>query len=406
MATEPILATVAEALELPAVPDSWSVHWEAATASYPGAGTIEFLQPGFIRSAGAYARLPQDKLDCIVQTADLIVNDENWARLAWLWHYILFVARVKGEPVGAWPMPANRGPLAAGLFPAVVLLSGTPRLQALHAERGIPEAIVADTMWDVNNSMNIFERRNGRPGMGMRYMGWLMNHYRAELYRLGRLQFGIRMFGQHVHVYRHTGDGRITALSAPGLIYRRDGLIDGTNNRFDLDHRWTAILQEHDGRITGHPISEDGYASRETVTLDLAEWQCILTPGDPVYDVHIPADGRLTADLYEASYVQASPFYSTHYPELKFKAYVCSSWLLDPQLRTLLPRSANIVQFQSQFHLYPIGGGDDSFYNFLFDCNVCPVEQLPEQSSMQRTVKDYMLRGGQMRAMGGFKLLP
>jgi hypothetical protein len=400
------LEQLTEALAISSLPDSWRRNWAAAADSFPNASAIPFLEPDYIHSAGQFARLPNDKLALVQETAAFIANDANLVRLAWLWHYILFLQPdYKGERVGSWPMPASFGPAIAAMFPAVVLLSGTTRLKEIYSIRNIPSTIVLDTMWDVNNSMNLYEERNGIPGLGTSFLGWLMNHYNGELYRLGRLQFGIRTFGHHLQAFRNRTDNRIIALSAPGITYRRDGLVDGTNDIYDPDNKWTAELSVTELLITGSPISSEGYASQKTVTLYKSEWEPFLSPGDYVYDAHIPADGKLTQELYNDSYERAIDFFGTYFPEKAFKAYTCFSWLLDPQLSMLLPGSSNIVQFQRDYHLFPIGGGDDSFFNFLFKCNKCPVDQLPELSTMQKTIKNYMLAGGHMRASGGFRLL-
>ncbi|WP_127588642.1 acyltransferase domain-containing protein [Paenibacillus koleovorans] len=383
------------------IPDDWKRNVGASEEAFSPSHTPFFLEAAYLEKACLYTAISQEYWEPIQQTAALIRSSLPLAKLACLWHTMLFIRR---DITHSWPLPVGFGEELADWFPMVVLLSGCDHVKRLYAERGIPEPVVRDTLWDVNNGIHLIEERYGLPGLNLRLMHWLSNHFRAELYKLGRLQFGIRKIGNYLHAYRHKETGETIALSAAGHRYRQDGLIDGTNKVFDPEYGWVAVYTVDESTVTGHPISTEGYASQSTVTLLLDEWELALSPGDTVFDCHIPAQGRLTPELADESYRLALDFFPRYYPELTFKAYTCYSWLLDPQLRSLLPADSNIVKFQLSYSLFPIGGGDDSFFYFVFMCDPCEPHAIPATSSIQQTIKRYMLDGGRMRAMGGFFL--
>jgi hypothetical protein len=404
MVNQMTLEQLTEALAIQDTPESWKRNWEQAQASYP-TGSIPFLQPSYLESVCAYLSLPDDQSKAVLSTVLQIRNDDYLSQLAWLWHSILFVSPdYTREELRAWPVPANSDPSHAAMFPLIILLSGTTRLQEIYANRGIPDDIATDTIWDVSNAVGLCQERNGTIGINMAYFSWLMSHYTGHLYKVGRLQFRIQEFGNHLNAYRNIQTGHLAALSAPGIAYRMDGLLDGTNQINDTENSWISAFIESDGAVQGNPISPDGYASKELQTLNMKEWQLVLKPGDFLLDVHIPASGKLSQELYRDSYEQAITFFSSFFPEKQVKGYVCFTWLFDPQLRKLIGESSNIVQFQKDYHLFPIGGGDDAFYQFLFKCDKCEPHLLPERTSMQRTIKEFMLSGGRMRTSGGFIL--
>jgi hypothetical protein len=404
MVNQMTLEQLTEALAIPDAPESWKRNWEQAQASYPTDG-IPFLQTSYLESVCAYLSLPEDQSKAVLSAVLQISKDEHLSQLAWLWHYILFVAfdQTRGG-LRVWPVPSACEPSLAAIFPLIILLSGTTRLRNLYASRSIPNDIAADTVWDVSNTVGLYQERYGLIGLDMTYFAWLMSHYSGQLYKVGRLQFRLQAFGNYLNAYRNVQTGQLAALSAPGIQYRNDGLLDGTNQIYDRENSWTSTFSESDEAVQGNPISSDGYASQELLTLNTTEWQLVLKPGDTLLDVHIPAAGKLSQELYQDSYEQAISFFSTCFPEQPIKGYVCFTWLFDPQLRTLLGESSNIVQFQQDYHLFPIGGGDDAFYLFLFKCVKCEPHLLPERTSLQRTIKQFMLAGGRMRTSGGFIL--
>ncbi len=72
-----------------------------------------------------------------------------------------------------------------------IMLSETT--YGIYSERGISEDIFYDTMSDITIWVKVSHRDWGTWGIHNEF-GWLSNHLRADLFRLGRLQFEIRKF--------------------------------------------------------------------------------------------------------------------------------------------------------------------------------------------------------------------
>ena len=45
---------------------------------------------------------------------------------------------------------------------------------------------------------------------------------------------------------------------------------------------------------------------------------------------HIPRTGPLTPESVDHAFAAARAFFAIHFPEYPVRAFVCSSWLLDP----------------------------------------------------------------------------
>lgn len=74
-----------------------------------------------------------------------------------------------------------------------------------------------------------------------------------------------------------------------------------------------------------------------------------LEKGEKVLNVHIPAGETLDHDKCKASYKMAKQFFKDGSMNC-----ICSSWLLNPVYKTLLPASSNIVQFQKDYCIYEV----------------------------------------------------
>lgn len=75
--------------------------------------------------------------------------------------------------------------------------------------------------------------------------------------------------------------------------------------------------------------------------------------------MHIPPTGRLDAQASVESVSAAAESFRQWYPEEPVTAFVCTSWLLDPQLSEYLRAESNIMRFQRRFNLLPLVPPDD-----------------------------------------------
>ena len=117
--------------------------------------------------------------------------------------------------------------------------------------------------------------------------------------------------------------------------------------------------------------------------------------GSYYIDVHIPGGAPLTPALCAASYAEAAAFFRGRYG-MEHILFGCHSWLLSPELRTILPENSNILAFARyytilQTRLVPT----TSAVSFIFHVPGVPadLETLPEETSLQKALKTH-LQGG------------
>ena len=120
-----------------------------------------------------------------------------------------------------------------------------------------------------------------------------------------------------------------------------------------------------------------------------------LKKGDKVINMHIPSSGSFSEKARMDSYQRAYRFFEKDFPE-KTVPIVCSSWLLYPGYRDILPAHSNIRNFMDDFSYikgYNRKEFTDSWRIFGKDAGKPPVD-LPRDTSLQKAFAEYLEKGG------------
>lgn len=119
-----------------------------------------------------------------------------------------------------------------------------------------------------------------------------------------------------------------------------------------------------------------------------------LKTGDPIIEVHIPREPNLLREDCLASLAQATAFFAEFFPDYKWKAFTCYSWLLDSELKELLSEESNIIRFQSLFDVVLEHEAEETL-RYVFGRGVTK-DNIAEQeckSSLARKVRERVLDG-------------
>ena len=131
------------------------------------------------------------------------------------------------------------------------------------------------------------------------------------------------------------------------------------------------------------------------------EYEMTMQEGKKLISIHIPSDANMTSSNLRKSYLDARDFFADYYPEFAKADMICGSWLLAPALKKFLPDSSKIIQFQNSFKL--TNQEDDSlgFLDWIYGRRDILFENLPEETSLQRKLKPYLLNGGKVEWANG-----
>jgi hypothetical protein len=101
--------------------------------------------------------------------------------------------------------------------------------------------------------------------------------------------------------------------------------------------------------------------------------------------VHIPSDAVMSRETLDDSYNRARRFFSNGDMD-------CHSWLLSPALKECLPSGSKILLFQSDYTVTEWDKENKDFILWLYNRPYENYTDLPEDTRLQRAVKDRLLK--------------
>ena len=120
--------------------------------------------------------------------------------------------------------------------------------------------------------------------------------------------------------------------------------------------------------------------------------------GEPNIKIHIPRGGRLFTEDVKKS-INDSKALIKKYFNIENVDYYCTSWLLSDKLQDIIDVNSNIHKFYKLFDI--VAEDHDAIpdiLNFVFELNDCEdYSILPENTSLQKNLKELFLRGVSMK---------
>ena len=113
---------------------------------------------------------------------------------------------------------------------------------------------------------------------------------------------------------------------------------------------------------------------------------------DPCISVHIPGGSRLDEDECEAAYDQARWFFKKYF-NMNPPVFFCYSWLIQPWLAEVLPEQSLISRFQGRYKIIDFVDDPGDVLRWVFPERCENPKDYPENTTIQRAVKERILRG-------------
>ncbi len=118
---------------------------------------------------------------------------------------------------------------------------------------------------------------------------------------------------------------------------------------------------------------------------------------DMIISVHIPSDSELTLDNLVSSYEAMYQFFKENQHTVCYKgipqAVLCHTWLLSPTLLEFLQQDSNIRRFAADYEILETDDDNSGCLEWLFE-GKSNLETLPENTTLQKDVKKFLLQGG------------
>lgn len=395
------LAKLAADLRLEKIPARWETIFDDAIAH----GT-PFLEEAWLRDlAGRYPVLTFSMEDCLKAAAQIKIIEPLRTFCALLSFamqqrkdFLYDCAELELPKAGA-----DEDETAYVMAAYLSSLESVPMAAEAYAKRGVPDDILQATLEGIEGSLRAYEKRFGRLGMDMRYLGWNQRYFDQRLLRIGRLNFDVfHRMGGNVALFR-SKSGRQQLLAVDGR-YDREGFALGSAGHENEEGAFDAVYEEAERYYGGYAVDPRGRVTKTFMKLDKAGWEKAFCPEDACIFVHIPAGPGLTPENVGSCIDKARKIIADGYPDYDVKGFCCSSWLMDPQLGDILGDEANITRFQRRFLRAPQKSQGRDVFTFLYPKAVESYDQLPENTRLERAVKKLYLNGQYIYELRGLFL--
>lgn len=280
-------------------------------------------------------------------------------------------------------------------LPLFALLSKVPKMKLRLKKLNIPDDVISDTANMFENQIQDFIDLNGHTGIST-YVNWMMKFINCEIIRVGRFNLEIFTYDLPYHIFTN---GSEIKIMPDRIVFHRSGEILGSAGCTDADGSFDSFFVEKPDCYEGL-IVKNGICINETVRLFKNEWTPFLKNGDKVINIHIPSGGALafnenTNDLLFGAEIIEKAFGP-------YNVFYCESWLLNHYLRKIIGKETNITRFGDRFIRFPFeSNGNDVFEYLYFLPPTTPASSLPENSSLQKAVKNHLLNDGHILSYHG-----
>ena len=181
-------------------------------------------------------------------------------------------------------------------------------------------------------------------------------------------------------------------------LYRRKGIPDGVF--IDTMKCFSRFVREHAESYGSYGFDRGFWVGRQLSLLlfrvGALEYELAEYEGAKAISIHIPSDADLSPQALDRSVADAKAFFRKYYPDYGEAVRFCSSWLLSPALKKLLPENSKIIGFQNRFRIVSVDETPESYKQWVFKNKNLAAEDFPEDTSLQRAMKRFVLSGGKV----------
>lgn len=173
---------------------------------------------------------------------------------------------------------------------------------------GVPEEIIADTFRDVSLRAILYKNKTGKTGISKDDVIWFRHIINHNIFKIGVLQF-----------------------QPFNMVYLDEDLLNEPYMIFSFEQK------------------------------------NILPPGTPVINCHIQNGTDLTAENVLQSLERAKEIFKTLFPKTEFKAFLCYSWLLYPDMINMMNKTSKIRNFANLFKIIGKVQDNEQAFEYLFE---------------------------------------
>lgn len=354
----------------------------------------------------------QERFDLFGHYYDLVckcweeLTAENGDRKHFVDAVSLCIMDMECKPARRMKYPEKDGSPVGDMLPLYCLL---PSVEGAYGEmigRGFSHGEAMDVLNGIKESIGVVEHHTlGRPGLTDLHANWCVLYIKCRIFYHKGLNYELHTSPSYnPYVLRNKKTGELIPVFGNGFAIHKSGIPLGSGGCEDEADSFVTTFEETDDDYVGH-LSQNFLVERERKHFPKAEWEIVYRFGDHGLSVHIPRNTDFSPETVSQSMKEALERVRKCYPEWEPKVFFCSSWLLSPVLQEVLGESAKISSFALRYMRYPRKSAGNSPFSYVYPLGIEKIEDLPEDTRLQRGLKKVYLEGGFVYDTSGIILI-
>lgn len=300
-------------------------------------------------------------------------------------------------------LPLNGTP-KQDLAMLMTLVPFIPAAAATYAKGGFNEEETASYLRAYGSCMTSTKTRTGFVGLNKTYFVWLHHFAFAEIFRVHGIQFEFAKLNKNGAYLKNKITGKVQPVMASGLIHRSGEQLVGAGGYPEEEGAYNGELVETDNSFISYAVN-DHVADKEKTEFPKTEWELIGKPGDKALSMHLPRGADIKEENIRKACAAAYKVIERCNPAYNDAPIYCASWLLDPGLEKFLGPDSNVVRFGKLFARILSKSPGRAADGFVFPGKPVADADLPEDTRLQRALKQHYLNGGYTYGTTGILVL-
>lgn len=324
----------------------------------------------------------------VLQGVAVLKADEN--RRIWAEYACGYMMGLSLEDAKKFPLPVEEG--VSDMMPLLIQLPMIPVSVAAYRERGFDDATIKEMMASYYGCAKGIFNKTGKYGLDLRFHRWMLIYAKSLIFPYRGFSIEVLRYPEGAIFLKNKKDGTVVPLVEKETVHK-SGQVLGSAGCEDAEGSWEVACRETADGWYGYPTVDCKITNQE-VFYSKTEWECALRPDEYVLSVHLPKGMDLSKENVDYAFTTAIEKARQWYPDQQIKGLYCGSWLLDPALVNILGENSKIIHFGNRFVRHPIKDDGQAVFRFVFPPNITDLNDLPENTSLERGLKNLYLSGG------------